>query len=327
MSNCLTQSRLRSYRECQRLHHLRYEEGFAPVVESESLRFGTLLHIGLEVWWKDGDWRGAIEENEADPFDRIRAFEIMDGYDARWNGERDRFQILAIEEQFTAPLLNPETGMPSRTWVLAGKCDGLIKQDGDNIVLEHKTTSDAIDSDADNYWQKLSMDHQLSLYVIGAESLGFQVSKCLYDVIRKPSIRPLKATPVEARKFTKDGRLYANQRETDETPEEFRERLRDEIQDNLEKYFQRRLVPRMESQIQDFLFDAWQTARQIREGEIAGHAPRNPEACHRFGRCPFWDVCANGLDPSTSQDFIRRENVHPELNFKEENNETADQTA
>jgi hypothetical protein len=198
--------------------------------------------------------------------------------------------------------------------------DVLIRQDGKTRVVEHKTTAEAIDSDADNYWQKLAMDHQLSLYVLGAESLGLPVDDCVYDVIRKPMLRPKLATPIEDRKTKKDGTLYANVREHDETPAEFQERLQEEIAADPARYFQRRAVPRMNSQIEDFMFDAWETARNIREQEIAGRAPRNPEACWRYGKCPYWDHCANGLDLVSSPDFVRLDWKHPELEQKEEEN-------
>jgi hypothetical protein len=47
------------------------------------------------------------------------------------------------------------------------------------------------------------MDGQVSTYFDGAASLGLDVAGCIYDVIGKPGIRPLQATPVEARKYTK----------------------------------------------------------------------------------------------------------------------------
>ncbi len=117
----------------------------------------------------------------------------------------------------------------------------------------------------------------------------------------------------EARKYTKTGQLYANQRSADETPEEYRIRLAEDIAADPEKYYQRRIIPRLEDQILDFRQDAWQTGRAIREAELAGRSPRNPEACFRWGQCPYWDACANGLDLTTSPDFISSENVHPEL--------------
>jgi hypothetical protein len=192
--------------------------------------------------------------------------------------------------------------------------DGIVSRGGRHAVMEHKTTSERIRDDADSYWSKLAMDHQVSTYVVGAESMGYAVSETLYDVLRKPMLRPLEATPEEMRKFKKDGTLYANQRARAETSDEYLDRLRAEVLNNLEDYYQRRWVPRSDDQIKDYMFDAWQTGKSIRDGQVAGRAPRNPDSCMRFGRCAFWNVCANGDDPYHSPDFEVLDDPHPELN-------------
>ncbi len=51
----LSASRLRSARSCQRLHKFQYLDGIRLVVEADSLRFGTLIHRGLEAWWRAAD--------------------------------------------------------------------------------------------------------------------------------------------------------------------------------------------------------------------------------------------------------------------------------
>jgi hypothetical protein len=57
----LTSSRLKTARACQRLHKFRYIDMARPTVEPEALRFGTLIHLGLQAWWeaRDGDRLGA----------------------------------------------------------------------------------------------------------------------------------------------------------------------------------------------------------------------------------------------------------------------------
>lgn len=310
----LTNSRLRVYRECERKHAIMFQQRIRPIRDGEALRFGSLIHLGLEAWWRGLGLEGALEAVacEADAFDRIKAEELLRGYDSHWQAPPD--DVVGVEVEFRAPMLNPATGAASRTWMHAGKIDALIPF----VVVEHKSTSESISDDSDHYWQRLAMDHQISGYVVGAEALGHEIRATLYDVIKKPLTRPLKATPVEDRKYTKatktePSRLYANQREFDETAEEYRLRLREDIAADPEKYFQRRVIARMESQILDYRMDAWQAGRAIREAELAGRAPRNPEACFRYGRCPFWDACANGLDLTTSPDFQIVENLHPEL--------------
>jgi hypothetical protein len=54
-SDLLTASRLSCARACQRLHQLKYGLGYRPVAEAETLRFGSLIHRGLEAWWSARD--------------------------------------------------------------------------------------------------------------------------------------------------------------------------------------------------------------------------------------------------------------------------------
>ena len=88
---------------------------------------------------------------------------------------------------------------------------------GTTVLIEHKTSSADIE-DGSAFWKRLRLDSQSSNYLTGSKAVGFDPKAVLFDVIRKPRIKPLKATPVESRKYKKDGGLYANQRENDETP-------------------------------------------------------------------------------------------------------------
>lgn len=322
MSNLLTISRLRTWRDCKRKHRLVYLDGWRPRREDESISFGRLVHEGLERWWTaPADQRliaalARIRGRAQDLHQEAAVQELLRAYDRRWALAMEAYEVLAVEATFTAPLINPETGAASRTFNLAGKVDAVVREraTGRVLLVEHKTTSEAIDDPTATYWRRLAMDGQVSHYFVGAESLGFQVEGCLYDVLLRPRMKPLKATPPESRKFTKDGRLYAAQRETDESPDEYAARLRADMDAAPEKYFQRREVPRTEDDLRDYLFDAWAEARTLRESELAGRAPRSPEACFRFGVCPFFEHCANGLRLEDAPDqFEQVGDVHPEL--------------
>lgn len=313
----LTNSRLRVYRECERRHDLAYNRSIRPRQTSEALRFGTLMHLGIEAWWNsEGDARleAALSAivGESDPFEHAKATALLIGYHERWRGETG-VESVAAEVPFETALLNPRTLAASRNWRLAGKLDGIVRGHRGLAIREFKTTAFAIDSDADDYWTKLAMDSQISIYVLGAESLGYEVVETLYDVARKPALKPLRATPIDARKYTKDGRLYAAQRELDETADEFRERLSVELASDPNRYFQRRWITRSDVQMREFMWESWQSAKAIREGQLMERSTRNPEACMRMGRCPYWSICAYGEDPLTSPDFEVLETAHPEL--------------
>lgn len=320
----LTASRLRSYRTCSRYHFLRYVEGWRPTRTSEALRIGSLIHLGLEAWWttptdshEDDRLANAffaVAGKAFDGFEQAKVEEMLRAYDARWCDSFEVYEVLGIETPFNAPLLNPETMHPSRTWTLAGKMDGVIRRrsDGRILVLEHKTTVEDITYDSQDYWAALAMDGQISQYVLGAESLGHKVDEVLYDVLRKPMIRPLLATPVESRKYKADGTLYANQRDRDETPDEYRARLREVLADP--KYLARHSVPRTLGQVEEFLYDAILQSASMRESARTGRSFKNPEACHRMGTCSFWSVCSTGSTPDTfPADFVKHEDVNPEL--------------
>jgi hypothetical protein len=325
VSNLLTVSRLRTWRDCKRRHQLMYLKGWRPRREDEAISFGRLAHEGLERWWKAAPGQrlaealAAVPGRAQDLYQEVAVRELLRAYDAKWASDMNGLDVIAVEASFTAPLLNPETGAASRTFLLAGKVDGIVREraTGRVLLLEHKTTSDPIDDPTATYWRKLAMDGQVSHYYVGAESLGNAVEGCLYDVLLRPRIKPLKATPLESRKYTKDGRLYAAQREADETPEEYGARLKADIEAGPEKYFQRREVPRTEDDLRDYLFDAWAEARTLREAELAGRGPRNPEACFRFGACPFFEHCANGLRLEDAPDLYEQVgDVHPELHLE-----------
>jgi len=322
----LTASRLRAFRDCARKHQLAYVDGWRPTQTPDALRFGSLVHAGLELYWLALQTGGSglsaiyevIDRQAADPFEAVRASEMMAAYVARYFADDMRdYEVLGVEKEFRAPLLNPETWAASRTWELAGKIDAIVRRRSDQrvLIVESKTTSDAIESDADNYWSKLAIDGQISQYVIGAEALGHKVDMIEYDVLKKVALRPYLATPAESRKYKADGTLYANQRADDETPDEYRERVRVAIMEAPGKYLQRRSLPRAESQIQDWMFDAWQQSAVMRESARLNRAARNPEACHRFGApCVYWALCSTGAKPEESPgEYMRVENKHPEL--------------
>jgi hypothetical protein len=289
----MTVSELRAFRSCQRKHHYRYRLRVRPAVEAQALGFGRLIHSALELYLssrKIGLALDCVAGCEADPCDKSRAAAMLLGYHARW--QADGLEVVAVEQEFTAPLVNPHSGAASRTWMLGGKIDALVKaRDGRVWICEHKTSSEEIGLGSD-YWQRLQLDPQISVYYVGARALGFEPAGCLYDVLRKPAQRPLLATPSEARKYKKDGTPYANQREQDETPEAFFDRCANAIGEAPEKYFQRGEIVRLEEDEKDAAADAWQTARAIRDADLTGRAPRNPDACKSYGRsCEYLPVC------------------------------------
>jgi hypothetical protein len=173
------------------------------------------------------------------------------------------------------------------------------------LVIEHKTTSEDIGAGS-FYWQRLTIDSQASLYFDGMKAKGFDVHGVLYDLLRKPGLEPLKAT--KEIKIRKDGAPYANQRIADETPDEYRDRILAAIAEDPNRYFQRGVVVRLESESEDAAWDRWQTAESIRLARHSSRWPRNAGACWEYGRpCDYWAICSGQTTADDREQFEARE--------------------
>jgi hypothetical protein len=348
----LTNSAAKAFRRCHRLYRHSYVQGYRPATVAEPLRFGTQVHAGLEVWF--ARYREAPDARLAamlaavqpkpgaafDPLAQATVEELLRGYHHRWVGEP--LQTVFVEQRFEVDLVNPATGAASRTFRLGGKMDaGVVAREplgcgapAGQLLVEHKTTSEDIGLGS-TYWQRLRLDSQVSTYFVGAEASGFAPLGCLYDVIRKPSIRPVDVPVLDEdgvrivldsknrRVLTKDGKKWRETGDTEqgftlqkrpETPDQWRARLRADIAEDPERYYQRGHVVRLEDELRDGMFDVWQLARLIREAELAERYPRNPDACFQFGRpCDFFDVCTGVASLDDPSRFRRATTAHEEL--------------
>ncbi|MFT5266650.1 MAG: hypothetical protein ACI88C_000071 [Acidimicrobiales bacterium] len=194
-----TNSRSRAERLCNYWGHIKYNLGYRETKEAEPLWFGSLVHLGLETWWQTGgDLKAAITSMgvTGDPERKVMyvmARVMMTAYHHKWIKDIDLFELVGVEVQFEVRLKNPETGGVSRTWDLGGKMDAVVrfKKSGVLWIIEHKTTSEEIGHDATIYGIRLLMDTQTSQYWLAAElKYGEKIGGVIFDVLRKPGIRP-----------------------------------------------------------------------------------------------------------------------------------------
>ena len=322
----LSNSEEKVHRACVRKHHFAYRLMVRPIVKPKPLRFGTLGHYGLEKWWHTGgDVRAAIEyvrskrTPETDEYELVDVECLLLGYHTRWIDEP--YQALAVEVKFDAPLVHPGTGQVAQTFRHVGRIDAIARHlvMNETHLIEHKFSSEDIALGSD-YWRRLRLDSQVSKYFMGADALGYKIDRCLYDVVRRVDLEPKKATPVERRQYTKptkkdpEPRLYANQRETDETTEEYRARVIASIGEKPDHYFSRGFVMRLDADMREWAMDSWKRAEAIARGERDGHYPRNPDACMLYGRsCEYLPVCAGEASLDDETRYRRSLTPHEEL--------------
>jgi hypothetical protein len=278
----VTSSSLAAFLSCPRKYRYSYVELLRSRVEAEALRLGTLWHLAMESWWQRRDYASAAHHfDAAEPFMRAKLRAMLAGYHSRW-ADVDA-ETVVLEQQFAVML--------SGAVMLRGKVDGIIKVGSRHMLLEHKTTSDDITTGAD-YWQRLSIDLQVSAYHLGAAAIGYDVAGCVYDVARKPLLRPLQPT---------------KKRAEPETAEEYEGRCCNAM--TPDSYAQA-VVVRLESEIEAARVDMLATAAMISDRAANGEWPRNSRACHEYSRCPYWGLCTGTADESA---FIRVDTQHQEL--------------
>lgn len=301
----VTNSSLTMFRRCPREYYFRYVLNRKGRRKARALRFGTLFHLGLNAWWKGEGFQRYIDAlyavglgaqaDETDDYDIVRAETLLAGYHARWSEEG--YETLAVEEKFNMRLGACLEDIEQDC--ISGSIDAIATRDGHVHNVEHKTTSADI-SAGSNYWRHVvTLDSQVSTYDDASRAMGYDIRGTIYDVIRKPELQPYKATPEEDRKYTKPTkaepvpRLYANQREEDETHEEFRERLACDIVRRPDWYFQRHVIVRLERDNAEHARDVLQTVDMIRFAEERNAWPRSPKACERYHQlCEYHPVCS-----------------------------------
>lgn len=327
----LTASGMKAYRACPRRYEYAYVDGVRPTRDAPALVFGTVMHRGLEAYWRARQARrpraawlaaavDAVRAGPLDPYEAAKAVVLMRAYAAVW--DRTWARVLAVEARFRTPLLHPETGAPHAWFDAAGKLDLVVQlRDGRVALVEHKGSSADV-GPGSAYRRRLSLDEQVSYYLTGARSLGYEPDVIVYDVLRKFAERPLKATPEDERTYTKPTakelvpRLRKGQRESDETPAEFEARLfAAALGGGADRRVERVALHRLRRERAAFDLNVWRLADAMAETERLGRWFYNSDACLAYhgAPCPYLEACEGAASLDDAAKFRRLADPHPEL--------------
>lgn len=185
------------------------------------------------------------------------------------------------------------------------------------MLWETKTSSESI-AFGSTFWKKTTLDPQISLYIPALRAIGYDPRGCVYDVLRKPQLKPSDIPILDAdgikivldqngqRVRTKDGKKWRQTGDAElryvlqsrpETPEEFGARCLDAIAEKPDYYYARGIVVRLQADEREAAVDVWQTASQMRESRRLNVYPRNPDSCTQYGReCDYLNVCSGVAD-------------------------------
>jgi hypothetical protein len=293
----LTSSSLSAFRDCPRKYYLMYVLRRVKVAEVAAMKFGTMMHEALAVYWLSGkeamvSYLKTLAEDMTEQ-DAAKLAAMLTHYKPPF----DKYEVEAVEQTFETRIINPETGRPMVDYVLQGKLDVLIidKATRERWVLEHKSTSDEIEG-FDIYWQRLAIDHQISFYILAKQAVG-----CLYDVLRKPTIKLCGKDETAAAALG----ISAS--------DAYMRRCVEAIVESPAKYYQFREVIKTADDMEEAKADLWQQAHMLADCERQQRFPRNSGACRSFfGVCQYLGVCT-GCSRIDGDDFRDKEAVNEEL--------------
>ncbi|MCK5617529.1 PD-(D/E)XK nuclease family protein, partial [Candidatus Pacearchaeota archaeon] len=124
---------------------------------------------------------GGIEfaDPEAKEIERVTLLHALVGY--RWHYGKQQESVVATEQYFSLPLLNPQTGHPVPDVFIKGRIDKLIELANGIAVKEHKSTSKSIDPDS-TYWGHLNLDVQTTMYIYAARRMQIEKMQAAGDL-------------------------------------------------------------------------------------------------------------------------------------------------
>ncbi len=260
----------------------------------------------------------------------------------RWLYPEDEYEIIAGEIPFSLPVIDPVTNRKLPRCRLDGMIDQLWrhKASGRIVIGEQKSTGSNLDNG--EYWDKLAMSGQVQTYSYamwllwtggalkqyGLNPSDAQIVTPVYDVWKKPGIKPKKLSQSDSKKLITTGEYCGKQFEIEtkfrpeqdevtgvdsatingvqatleggakpgqyavhETPEMYAERLLADITERPDYYFARKEIPVDENDLAEFAVDCSKLVKTIRYIEKENLWLRNGRSCKNPGKCDFYKAC------------------------------------
>lgn len=202
----LTYSLLSKFVVCPERFRLSAVEGWEESGLKTALEFGNAFHYALEKSpqpyekslneFQRSKLEGAsIRPNEREDLEVLMAMVagLLHGYQRVWEKDHSSMRFLYQEQtfEFFYPLTMDDGRVQNIR--LRGKWDGVFREVRDNNRLWLLETKTKDDIDSDGLARTLPQDLQTMLYCLSIEkALKEPVSGVLYNVVKRPGIRPKK---------------------------------------------------------------------------------------------------------------------------------------
>jgi len=307
----LTHSSIQTFRDCHRKYDFAYNRFLKSKRPSWALIDGSNVHLALETYYGVPPSQNAkapeqtpliqgiitvletlydketeYEEEERD-LHRAIAVSLFKGYAAIY--PQDEFEEYVPEVRFSVEV--EHTDLPEKKFVLCGKTDAKIKQNGMPYLFETKTTSSF---NLNDYLARLELDDQSDTYLFSFGRMGYPAVGILYNVLVKPKLK----------------------QNVFESAEHFHKRIEKAIMDDTKqvpekrKYFRREMIYRSPEELAKWHAELLQTADDM----YRYYPYKNPGRCGDWSGCEFKKLC-EGMETDKfyiSQTFVLKERQHEE---------------
>jgi len=249
-----------------------------PLVQALYFSYGHLVHAKLAAYYK-GIPEPEQPSEKLDPFVEAEVEALVEAYKVRDPVAYMGHEVVAVEEEFAIPLRTPSGRRWSR-YMFSGKIDLCTRDEyGVHWLWDHKTGGTALKRD----W--LSIDDQMAFYLWADWQRGRKSVGIIYNLIRKPVIKPRQG----------------------ETSSEWKARLGKDIEARPEFYLQREAIVKAPKDLLAIEKGLWAIAHIIGKEPIL----HNPSAC-RILNCAYQELCLNDTKLIRNTGF-RKERIHFEL--------------
>lgn len=294
----LSYSQMSMFSECPAKYRFKYVLGRVPITGNDHFAFGTAWDEATGIYLQEG--RGAALayvkdrafSTNVDEVSFIKLAVLISNY--RGIGD---YTLVSNQAQKVVKI--------GRRLVMA-KADSIVKdKDGRLFVREAKTSSQQIDGDSD-YWQALNVNLQIAIYRLAFDAVGV-----LYDVVRKPMIRPSgedlasvaekrlgdSLTDVSAKKRKEAIAEAKKLVSTKDQLDAYTARMNAAVSESPNIWFQVREVHKTEAQLNNDVDTVSDLVKIFSYCSKRAIYPRHDFSCvSKYGNCEYLGVCTNKTD-------------------------------
>jgi hypothetical protein len=312
------------FRNCRKAVDWRYLQQLVPLGRDRNLHFGSIIHECLQAWHQRRDLAEVLAlidrlcpnrlQDENQRRDWHLAIAMMSAYATRY--AVDNLEVVALERNFEGAIVNPATGAASRSFVLAGKVDGIVRIGGGHFILEHKTAAQ-IDGD---YLEKLWTDFQITIYAHYIEqTMGIPITGILYNVLVKAKLQQGKGETeeefqerrAELLAKSKTGKTTAKRKQP-ESDEDFQQRMAEKYADP--SMFHREMLYLSRDRFDILRSELWELTQAFLDARRRGVFYQNTAFCFNYQRpCAYFPLCRSNGNPNVIENFYQRVAPNEEL--------------